>query len=531
MTCVQFLWDKYGETLYDLRILLLHAGGQSQRMPSASVLGKIFSPIPKGDKSMYQMLDIKLAMYMPLIPLMGPGIFVACADDFLVYDLGAALEGISFGNEGFTALAHPSSVAVGTGHGVYILEDPDTVNPKLPIQVNNCLQVLQKPSESYMYEKGAVLNGKNFQFPDGINIQDKFAYTDSSFFFAHDVTKTFLKFLKKEGPVTCEIDAYGDFLQALGLNATSDYTKNMSNVSCVNDNLLKTRLAVFNTLRDIKLTLLLMNSSKFIHIGTTKEYINHFCCDVDFQTEMGLRKDVFNVWSETKDSNKASGDADNGCPVPSKMARLSDTSLGCVMHSVLPASSYISETAVLEYCHFTIPVRVGQSCILSNCEYRSDVELSESLESLEIPNNIFMHTVPVVSNEETKYVTVFFDIKDNLKKVVSDNQVTSLPFLGKLVEDYAKTCGTVVTKVIPDFGNKNTKANLWFANLFPLTESMTESLSLAVQCIMAVKRDSNSVSLASRELMSMADILKKKDLDKMLKQRDALYTKIKERYM
>ena len=526
LTSVQFLADKYGSQLYDMRILLLHAGGQSQRMPSASVLGKIFSPIPKGETCMYQMLDIKLAMYMPLIPLMGPGIFVACADDFLVYDLGSSCENISFGENGFTALAHPSSVSVGTGHGVYVLEDSEAVNPKVPIQVHNCLQVLQKPSETVMYEKGAVLDGKNFEFPPGINIQDKFAYTDSSFFFAHDVTKKFLDYLQKSEPVTCEIDAYGDFLQALGPNATSGYTKNMSNVSTVTENLLKTRLAIFNCLRDTQLTLLLMNASKFVHIGTTKEYIQHFCCDDEFKTEMGLGKDVFNLWD-----NKGldhTGQGDNGCPVPSKKSRLSDTSLGCVMHSILPASSYVSQTSVVEYCHFKVPITIGQNCILSNCEYRLDSNLVNPVESLDIPSNIFLHTIPILYQGQTKYVTVYFDIKDNLKKAASENQITTLPFLGKTLGDYTKTCGLRIEKITPNLDDKGVKANLWFSRLFPLVESMSESLDLAVQTIMAVKKDdAKSVSLASRDLMSMPDILRSKDLDTMLTKRNKLFTKIK----
>jgi hypothetical protein len=66
------------DDLFDKKVLLLHAGGQSKRMPSATILGKIFSAIPMGNP-LYQMLDFKLAMYWPFIPRMPPGIFVACS--------------------------------------------------------------------------------------------------------------------------------------------------------------------------------------------------------------------------------------------------------------------------------------------------------------------------------------------------------------------------------------------------------------------------------------------------------------------
>ena len=44
---------RYGSRLAGLRVLLLHAGGLSQRLPSASVLGKLFTALPLG-RPMYQ---------------------------------------------------------------------------------------------------------------------------------------------------------------------------------------------------------------------------------------------------------------------------------------------------------------------------------------------------------------------------------------------------------------------------------------------------------------------------------------------
>lgn len=527
---MQYLSEKYGEQLFSLRVLLIHAGGQSQRMPSASVLGKIFSPIPKGENSMYQMLDLKLAMYLPFLPMMGPGIFVACADDFLLYDLGKQHSDIKFANEGFTALAHPSSLAIGTGHGVYVIRNADKLNSVRPVETSKCERVLQKPSEGLMYEAGAVLSADKYNFPAGADIpaNSEFVYTDSSFFFAHDVTRKFLEYMKTSGPLACEIDAYGDFLQALGPKATPVYVENVSNVSNVTSNLQETRLSIYKTLRDTDLTLLVMNASKFIHIGTTREYINHFCCDVNFQSGIGLGKDVFNLWSDKNCVNQdGSGDV-NDCPVSKKYARLSDTVLGCTMHSILPHSSYIAETAVLEYCHFSIPVTVGQSCILSNCEYDCRVKMETPRHTLQIPNNLFIHTVPVSIDNQTKYTTVIFDVKDSLKKVAVGNDVKNLAYLGKRVEDYAAVCNIQLTKIAPSNEDHKAKVNLWFASLFPVVDTMSESLMLALHCVDAVKTDNTQlVSLASMNLLSMAAVLRLSDLDSLLKYRKMLYSRIK----
>ncbi|KAM9384098.1 fucose-1-phosphate guanylyltransferase isoform 3-T3 [Pholidichthys leucotaenia] len=62
---LQQLSDIFGKTLDKLKIILIHAGGFSQRLPSASALGKIFMAVPLGDP-VYQMLELKLAM--PNVP-------------------------------------------------------------------------------------------------------------------------------------------------------------------------------------------------------------------------------------------------------------------------------------------------------------------------------------------------------------------------------------------------------------------------------------------------------------------------------
>ncbi|KAH3835218.1 fucose-1-phosphate guanylyltransferase-like [Dreissena polymorpha] len=535
---LQFLYDLYSERLFDFRVLLIHAGGQSQRMPSASVLGKIFSPIPKGKHSMYEMLDIKLATFCPLIPKMCPGIFVTCADDFLVYTLGNNHEGIEFASEGFTALAHPSTLEVGVGHGVYVFDKVDLIDPRIPLQRCNCHRVLQKPSIEIMIKNGAVLENENMNFAEGIKIEGKAAYTDSSFFFAHDVTKLMLNFLKSNGPIQGEIDAYGDFLQALGPGSTNEYTSNMANVSACTPKLKETRDCIYTLLKGTPLVLMVMNASKFIHIGTTKEYIEHFCCDAEFQEELGLGKDVFNMWAEWPSGDKLNERCHDDEAPPIKKFRLSDTSLGCVMHSRLPLSSFVARTAVVEYCKFLIPVTVGQNCILSNCEFTSlsasemkhlgisDEDLPK--ECISIPPNVFMHTVPVQLCNETQFVTVFFDLKENLKKSTNSDDIQNLPFLGKVISDFARVTNANILSDAPDLSDGKSKVNLWFSSLFPAAATPSQSFILALFCINALKTDDDSVvSLEGKSLFSMASLLKTKDVHEMLKKRNDLYQDIK----
>ena len=84
-----------------MKILMIHAGGYSKRLPSHSCTSKIFSPLPIKPKAnnhntsdskdiIYDMLDVKLFMYWPFLHIMGPGMFATACDDFEVRVLAKA---------------------------------------------------------------------------------------------------------------------------------------------------------------------------------------------------------------------------------------------------------------------------------------------------------------------------------------------------------------------------------------------------------------------------------------------------------
>lgn len=75
--------------------------------------------MPLGDP-LYQMLELKLAMYVDFPSHMKPGVLVTCADDIELYSI-AEDENVRFDKPGFTALAHPSPLSIGMTHGVFVL--------------------------------------------------------------------------------------------------------------------------------------------------------------------------------------------------------------------------------------------------------------------------------------------------------------------------------------------------------------------------------------------------------------------------
>ena len=124
-----------------------------------------------------------------------------------------------------------------------------------------------------MRSSGAVFRNKG----------EEYVYSDSAYYMDMSTSLLLLDWYRKRGGIYCEIDAYGDFLQALGSEGTIDYCKNVKGVTMVLPELVETREEVFNVLRETQLNVLMLNKSKFYHIGTTKEYIENFCEDPFFR--------------------------------------------------------------------------------------------------------------------------------------------------------------------------------------------------------------------------------------------------------
>ncbi len=494
---VSELEKRFGwEQLSTWRVLLLNAGGLSQRLPSASVLGKIFGALPVGDP-MYQMLDIKLASYLPFLKRMAPGFFHGPSDTIEVYDFGVDNENGSWdlNGAGFTALAHPSALRIGTGHGVYVLE-PTTSDTSAAVEKRHCREVLQKPTIELMRKKNAVIY-------QGSDEPKEVVYTDSAFSFDHGVAKKLVDFYRAEEPLNCEIDAYGDFLQALGPDASDAYTRDTRNVGHVDSNLVKMRRKIFELLRGTALTVIALNRSQFHHFGTVSECLDHFCEGDVLGRVMGFQK-----WVSSK---RIGSDEDTEEPTP-KRARRDDAEKmkGCVMRSALHADSVVDERSVVEFCHFEIPVTVGRGSIISNCELlRSARE-----EQIVLPENTFLHTVPLFVGDATKFATVVFGSDDDLKKSVTIETCGDLGFCGRTLKEMFDS--TLDSSVFADG-----KASLWTAKLFPAADTMSESMSCALRLLEAGKSKLKRPKFSAPSV-SVADIVNCKDVSSMLEYRNKL---------
>ena len=537
MAVISSLQNMYGSELEKKKILLLNAGGQSQRLPNASILGKIFSPLPvkltkireeddsasnnthgdekvssitsqeaitSQDVSLMQQLDLKLASYIPLLSRMQPGFFHAAADTIEVYDIGSEDEEWNFIRPGFIALAHPSTPETGTGHGVFVLDQTKEDKKDSMVEFRSCLRVLQKPSIQQMRSAGAVCS--TMESDGQSNGQEtEFVYTDSAFFFDHHVANKLCDFYEENHPLDCEIDSYGDFLQGLGRKANASYTKDLKNVSKIEPKLEEIRMKIFKVLKGTPLNIVLLKASKFYHLGSMQEMLHHFCNDDVLAKEMGFEKHIMSAVLPSSANHAI------------KRSRQMGNMSGCLIQNCLIENSNIVQSSVVEYCNFAVPCHIGEACIVSNCEY-----VEGEISRIALVPKTFVHTVIIRESRISPqmYVTVFFSTTDNIKAKSTSETVEDLAFYGVKLGDISVSWNVgdnVKAIVFPHEQN----LSLWNARLFPAKETMSKSFQCALK-MQAALNSGNTVDLSGETLYSMVDLTQLKDVEGMLAYRQNL---------
>lgn len=129
------------------RILIIHSGGDSRRLPAYAASGKIFMPLPFEDEcgrvvTMFDLVARDLAnLHWPR----EGRVLVASGDVYL----GLSGQGLDLSGPGVVGVAFATDVDRGSRHGVYVCDERGRV-----------ADFLQKPSAQVSQDRGAIL-------PDG----------------------------------------------------------------------------------------------------------------------------------------------------------------------------------------------------------------------------------------------------------------------------------------------------------------------------------------------------------------------------
>ena len=349
--------------IYNKKILVIHSGGDSRRIPQYSICGKLFSPVPRmlpdGRRSV--LFDEIIISLSALPNRMNHGMFTISGDVLMLFNpfqIDLKL------NKSAVAISIKESVDTGIKHGVFLSDGKGLVT-----------RFLHKQSADELKKAGAVDSYNNIDLDTGAIWFNK-DIINALFSLISDGneinTNKFNKMVNDE----IRLSYYGDFLFPLAGNASFDeYLSSVGEVP-INEKLLECRKQIWEALSDYNMSITRMSPAKFIHFGTTRE-LHHLVSNItkDY-SYLGWSKNV--LTNVTTDDYAAS-------------------------NSYISPKAKIGSNCYVEDSYIGANVSIGDNSIVSNLR----------IDEGNVPENIVLHGVELKSNE---YCVRVYGIDDNPKE-------------------------------------------------------------------------------------------------------------------
>jgi len=255
-------WD---DLLRRLRILIIHAGGDSRRLPAYGACGKVFIPLPGASDSALgtTLFDRQLPVYLGLSrPAVGSGQIVIAAGDVL---LGFDPRQATLAAEGITGLGCRAAPEQASRHGVYCAAADGHVR-----------RFLQKPSPEEQRRRGAVDDYGQTVLDIGVIHFD--APTALELLELCQVRAGVQGVLGWNGPIAEEIvrhgmDFYREVCCALGSETDlASYREAVRAAGSTWSDALLTRM--FEVLSPVPFQVQVLKRCDFLHFGTTRQIIS-----------------------------------------------------------------------------------------------------------------------------------------------------------------------------------------------------------------------------------------------------------------
>ncbi len=245
-----------------LRILIVHAGGDSRRLPAYSPCGKIFVPVPRETHSAVTpaLFDLLVPSFLTL-PAGMPGagqIVVAAGDALIRFDPRE----VAPPRTGITALGSRTSPEEAARHGVFCADADGSVR-----------RYMQKPAVRTQLEAGAI--GADGRSVLDIGVMSLDAEAAVRLLRAFCIIADGIHWSPEARRVVLShgIDLYREICAALGEEATfDDY---LSTVRASGSMLDAAVLAgLFRELRTIPMIVQVLSHCSFLHFGSTRQLID-----------------------------------------------------------------------------------------------------------------------------------------------------------------------------------------------------------------------------------------------------------------
>lgn len=352
---LKYLHEQEGD-FRKLRVLVIHSGGDSKRVPQYSALGKLFSPVPHQlpDGRSSTLFDEFMICMSSVPSRIREGMVLLSGDVLLLFN---PLQ-IDYNNVGAAAISFKEREEVGKNHGVYVNGEDGNVK---------CC--LQKKSEEKLRKAGAVNEAGCVDIDTGALIFST-AMMDSLYSLI-GTEEGYDRYVNG----TVRLSLYADFLYPLAENSTLEqfYLEKPEGEFC--EELTEAREQVWKVLRPYRMKLLRLAPAKFIHFGTTREILALMCGGVEEYASLG--------WSSRVASS------------------ISGSTAG--YNSVLSSRASIGKDCYLEVSYVHSRAKVGKNCVLSFVDIHDEV----------IPDGVVLHGL---KQRDGKFVVRIFGVQDNPKE-------------------------------------------------------------------------------------------------------------------
>lgn len=361
LSVIRYIYEqekkKYGHGHFDnLRILVIHSGGDSKRVPTYSALGKLFSPVPHKlpDGRSSTLFDEFLIIMSSVPSRIREGMLLLSGDVLLLFN---PLQ-IDFSGRGAAAISFKENVETGKNHGVFLNGENNTVR-----------KFLHKQTVETLTEAGAVNESHCVDIDTGAVI---FSVEMLDALYSLICTDTLYKKYVND---TVRLSLYGDFLYPLAEDSTleSYYQEKPEGSFC--PELHNARSVVWETLRPFRLKLLRLAPAKFIHFGTTREIL----------ALMGGGTKEYGALSWTDKVNSS----------------IDGNTAG--YNSVLSGKAQIGEGCYLEVSYVHSKATVGSHVLLSYIDIHDET----------IPDNVVLHGL---KQKDGRFVCRIYGVEDNPKE-------------------------------------------------------------------------------------------------------------------
>lgn len=341
------------------RVLVIHSGGDSKRVPQYSALGKLFSPVPHelSDGRSSTLFD-EFIIAMSAVPgRIREGMLLLSGDVLLLFNPLL----IDWSGSGAAVISFKEVVETGKNHGVYLRGEDGNVKQFLHKQEISTLQSTGAVNENGMVDidTGAILFG--------VDVLDSlWSLISTSITF--DAQK-YAAFVNDK----VRLSLYGDFQYPLATDSTLEAFYSEAPEGDYSDKLRDCRTAVWNTLRGYDLKLLRLAPAKFIHFGTTAEVLHLMDGGVDEYEDLGWRRTV-NSSSNTVAS----------------------------YNSVISPNAKVGKGVYAEVSYVHSGARVGEGSVLSYIDIHDEV----------VPSGVVLHGL---KQTDGKFVVRIYGVDDNPK--------------------------------------------------------------------------------------------------------------------